>query len=67
MLNYLNKQLKIFVIPKTEKVERLEENFNWHDFTLSESEVAQIKSLDTKQRVVDPASRDWLGFIPIFD
>ena len=31
-LNYIWYGLGVTVIPKTEKIERLAENFNWHDF-----------------------------------
>lgn len=39
MLNFICLELDIIVIPKTEKVARLKENFEWRDFRLSKEEV----------------------------
>lgn len=38
MLNFLNTVLDITVIPKTENLNRLNENFDWRDFTFTEEE-----------------------------
>jgi diketogulonate reductase-like aldo/keto reductase len=47
-------QQGIAVIPRTSKVERLEENIALFDFALSELEVAQIATLAKRQsRIVD--------------
>lgn len=46
ILRWLN-QLNIAVIPKSLRKERMAENFAIFDFTLSESEMARIGSLDT--------------------
>lgn len=35
VLNYIWFELGVVVIPKTEKIERLKDNFNWFDFKLS--------------------------------
>lgn len=67
MLNYLTYQLGVSVIPKTEKVERLEENYDWNDLELQKEEVEAIKKLETNQRLVDPFDRDWLGCVPLFN
>lgn len=42
------------VIPKTSKVERLEENMNLFDFELSESDMKEIAKLDKGRRYNDP-------------
>ena len=39
VLNYMWFGLNAIVIPKTEKNERLKENFEWHDFTLDKSDL----------------------------
>lgn len=39
MLNFISSVLKISVIPKTEKVQRLKENFDWRDFEFTEEEI----------------------------
>lgn len=43
------------IIPKTAKLERLEENFQVFDFELSKEDVDLIKSLDRKYRTNQPA------------
>ena len=34
MLNFLSTK-NIIILPKTERLERLEENFDWRDFTIN--------------------------------
>ena len=52
-LRYLVQQ-GIVVIPRTSKVERLEENIALFDFALSDEEMAQIATLAQRQnRIVD--------------
>jgi 2,5-diketo-D-gluconate reductase B len=52
-LRYLVQQ-NIVVIPRTSKIERLEENISIFDFALSETEMAEIASLDQRDgRIVD--------------
>jgi 2,5-diketo-D-gluconate reductase B len=52
-LRYLVQQ-DIVVIPRTSKIERLEENISIFDFALSETEMAEIASLDQRDgRIVD--------------
>lgn len=46
------------VIPKTSKLERLEENFKVFDFELSKEDMDVIKSIDRKYRTNQPA-RFW--------
>lgn len=46
------------VIPKTAKLERLEENFKVFDFELSKEDMDVIKSIDRKYRTNQPA-RFW--------
>lgn len=43
------------VIPKTSKLERLEENYKVSDFELSKEDMDVIKSLDKKYRTNQPA------------
>jgi 2,5-diketo-D-gluconate reductase B len=52
-LRYLVQQ-EIVVIPRTGKIERLEENFSIFDFTLSDTEIAEISHLARRDgRIVD--------------
>lgn len=44
------------VIPKTSKLERLQENFKIFDFALSEEDMDLIKSLDRKHRTNNPVN-----------
>ena len=52
VLNYLVSQ-NIIVLPKTEKIERLKENIDFYDFSLTEEEKKKIKLLDKNLRTVD--------------
>lgn len=56
-------QRGIVVIPKSTHIERMEENFNVFDFTLSEKDMAVIASLDKKQSSffshTDPNMVEW--------
>ncbi|XP_027100331.2 NADP-dependent D-sorbitol-6-phosphate dehydrogenase-like [Coffea eugenioides] len=47
------------VIPKTSKLERLQENFQALDFELSEEDMELIKTIDRKARSNDPAKGGW--------
>ena len=59
-LRYLVQQ-GIVVIPRTSKIERLEENIALFDFTLSDAEMQEIHSLSRLHgRIVDWTwSPDW--------
>jgi diketogulonate reductase-like aldo/keto reductase len=47
-------QQGIVVIPRTSKIERLEENFALFDFELSDSEMREIAALGRRgERIVD--------------
>lgn len=52
------------VIPKSTHKERMEENINVFDFTLSEKDMADIRALDEKESLFfshyDPAMVEWL-------
>ena len=56
-------QSGVAVIPKSVKKERMKENFNVFDFSLSEDEMHQIEALDTAQSLFfshyDPPTLDW--------
>ncbi|WP_026259981.1 aldo/keto reductase [Segetibacter koreensis] len=58
-------QRGIVAIPKSVRKERMEENFNIFDFTLSEEDMEAIKTLDTKASLFfdhcDPKMVKWLG------
>lgn len=56
-------QRGLIAIPKSIQPERILENSQIFDFTLSDEEMTQINQLDRKQRFVDPI--DWWG-IPYF-
>jgi diketogulonate reductase-like aldo/keto reductase len=46
-------QQSIMVIPRTSRVERLEENFALFDFELSDAEMREIAGLARGRRIVD--------------
>lgn len=56
-------QSGVVVIPKSVRRERMEENFDVFDFTLTKEEMEQIQSLDTAQSLFfshyDPATVEW--------
>lgn len=56
-------QRGIVIIPKSTHIERMEENFNVFDFTLSEEDMALIATLDKKQSAffshTDPGMVEW--------
>ena len=56
-------QSGVAVIPKSVKKERMKENFNVFDFSLSEDEMHQIEALDTAQSLFfshyDPRTVEW--------
>jgi 2,5-diketo-D-gluconate reductase A len=58
-------QRGVVAIPKSVRKERMEENFNIFDFKLSEQDMHEIKSLDTRASLFfdhrDPAMVKWLG------
>jgi diketogulonate reductase-like aldo/keto reductase len=58
-------QWGVVAIPKSIRKERMEENFDSLDFTLSQSDMDAIASLDTKASLFfdhrDPAMVKWLG------
>lgn len=51
-------QRNTVVIPKSSKVERLEENYQVFDFTISDEDMEKIKRIDRKYRTNQPA-RFW--------
>ncbi|KAJ6802261.1 NADP-dependent D-sorbitol-6-phosphate dehydrogenase-like [Iris pallida] len=48
-------QRNTVVIPKTSKLERLQENFEVFDFTISDEDMDKIKAVDRKYRTNQPA------------
>lgn len=57
-------------IPKTSRIERLSENISLYDFALTDSEMAQIASLDRNQRYNDPGvfcEKAFGCFYPIYE
>lgn len=51
-------QRGIITIPKSEKPERIKENFEIFDFELTEDEVKQINELDGKQKRIQEKEED---------
>lgn len=64
ILRYLL-QRNVVVIPKTTHIERMKENLNVFDFTLSADDMATIQALDTKTSAffshADPAMVEWFA------
>lgn len=62
-------QRGVVAIPKSVRKERMAENFNIFDFTLSDEDMEAIKGLDTKTSSFfdhrDPAMVKWLGEIKL--
>lgn len=58
-------QRGVVAIPKSTHIERMEENLNVFDFTLSEQEMQEIAALDTAQSAFfshqDPAMVEWFA------
>lgn len=58
-------QRGVIVIPKSTHVERMEENLNVFDFTLSDEDMAKIAALDKAQSSFfshyDPAMVEWFA------
>lgn len=58
-------QRGVIVIPKSTHVERMEENLNVFDFTLSDEDMAKIAALDKTQSAFfshyDPAMVEWFA------
>lgn len=58
-------QRGVVVIPKSTHIERMQENWNVFDFTLSEEDMAKIAALDTKTSAFfshyDPAMVEWFA------
>lgn len=48
-------QRNTVVIPKSSKEERLRENFQVFDFTISDDDIDKIKAIDRKYRTNQPA------------
>jgi D-xylose reductase len=58
------------IIPKTSKVERLEENLKIFDFELSDAEMDSISALNQNRRYNDPgvfAAAAFNTFLPIYE
>ncbi|MDA8745203.1 aldo/keto reductase [Rubripirellula amarantea] len=58
------------VVPKSSRVERLQENFDIFDFSLSESQMSQISGLDQGRRFNDPGDfceAAFNTFYPIYE
>ncbi len=58
------------IIPKTSRIDRLRENISIYDFTLDESQMAQITKLDRHQRFNDPGvfcQQAFGCFYPIYE
>ncbi len=58
-------QRSVIIIPKSTHIERMQENLNVFDFTLSEEDMAFIAALDTKNSAFfshyDPAMVEWFA------
>jgi len=59
----------IAVIPKTEKISRLQENFESVNLKLSDEDTEKLKKLNSNSRVVDANEQTNFFFknVPIFD
>jgi len=59
----------IAVIPKTEKISRLQENLESVNLKLSEEDIEKLKKLNSNSRVVDANEKSNYFFknVPLFD
>ena len=58
------------IIPKTYKIERLQENINLFNFSISKEDMQSLKTLDRHLRFNDPGKfceKAFNTFCPIFD
>ena len=69
ILNWHIKGRAHLIIPKTTKVERLQENFQVFDFSLTKEEYESISALDMNARLYNPKFIDGFGWngLPYFD
>lgn len=62
-----NIQRGVVVLPKSTHIERMEQNFNVFDFTLSDEDMVAIAALDTQTSSFfshyDPAMVEWFAKI----
>ncbi|KRX08569.1 NADP-dependent oxidoreductase domain [Pseudocohnilembus persalinus] len=66
ILNHLNVNLGVIVIPKTSNIKRLSENLDFTDFKMQEDEIQALKDLDKNQRINDPRKFKLFGNLPLF-
>lgn len=62
----MTKIMGVVVIPKTEKVNRLKDNFDVFDFELTKEEVDKIKTLDKGLRTIKTQDIKNFAFIDMF-
>ncbi|KRX08570.1 NADP-dependent oxidoreductase domain [Pseudocohnilembus persalinus] len=67
LLNFTCFELGVIVIPKTQKPQRLSENFQWQDFRLEKEDVEILKKMDKNQRTIDPYFIPFFSHFPLFD
>ena len=69
ILNWHIKGRGHMIIPKTTKVQRLQENFQVFDFSLTKEEYESISALDMNARLFNPKFIDGFGWngLPYFD
>ena len=60
-------QRKIVVIPKSDKIERLKENFDLFSFELTQQEIEGINSLNQNLRTINPRLLESWSNFPVFD
>ncbi|EAS07798.1 aldo/keto reductase family oxidoreductase (macronuclear) [Tetrahymena thermophila SB210] len=67
MIAFLLQQEDIIVIPKTEKSERLQQNFDAQKLKLCEEDMQILKNLNINKRIVNVDTAPLFKGVPIFD
>jgi len=64
-----NLSRSVAVIPKTENLKRLLENFTYDEFEMNQEDLEKIAALNKNLRVINPKNKNtsFKGVIPLFD
>ena len=65
IMNHLN-HIGVSVIPKTEKISRLTENFDWYNFKLTDEEYTKVNGLNKDARFYDMLGMSHFHYFPVY-